>query len=33
MKFEIIQDLAASVADVDRALVDPAFLVRMAVLP
>lgn len=33
MKFEIIQDLAASVADVDRALVDPAFLVRMAELP
>ena len=33
MKFEIVQDLAASVADVDRALVDPAFLVRMAELP
>ena len=33
MNFEIVQDLAASVADVDRALVDPAFLVRMAELP
>ncbi len=33
MKFEIVQDLAASIADVDGALVDPAFLVRMAELP
>lgn len=33
MKFEIAQDLTASVTDVDDALVDPTFLVRMAELP
>jgi len=33
MKFEIVQDLAARVNDVDGALVDPTFLVRMAELP
>lgn len=33
MNFEIVQDLAASVADVDGALIDPAFLIRMAELP
>ncbi len=33
MNFEIVQDLTASVADVDGALIDPAFLVRMAELP
>ncbi len=33
MKFEIIQDLAARVTDVDDALVDPTFLIRMAELP
>lgn len=33
MKFEITQGLTARVTDVDNALVDPAFLVRMAELP
>ncbi len=33
MKFEITQDLAAHVGDVDAALVDPTFLIRMAELP
>ncbi|MEO6469680.1 MAG: DUF2505 family protein [Acidimicrobiia bacterium] len=33
MKFEITQDLTASVTDVDDALIDPTFLVRMAELP
>ena len=33
MKFEITQGLAARVTDVDDALVDPTFLVRMADLP
>ena len=33
MRFEIAQDLAASVTDVDDALVNPTFLVRMAELP
>ena len=33
MKFEIVQTLAARVVDVDAALVDPAFLARMAELP
>lgn len=33
MKFEIAQDLAARVTDVDDALVDPTFLIRMAELP
>lgn len=33
MNFEIVQDLAGSVDAVDAALVDPAFLVRMAELP
>ncbi len=33
MKFEIVQTLTACVVDVDAALVDPAFLIRMAELP
>ena len=33
MKFEIVQDLSASPEALDGALVDPAFLVRMAELP
>ena len=33
MKFEIVQDLRATPDAVDGALVDPAFLVRMAELP
>lgn len=33
MKFEIVQDLRAVPAAIDGALVDPAFLVRMAELP
>ncbi len=33
MDFEIIQTIAASVEAVDSALVDPAFLIRMAELP
>lgn len=33
MKFEIAQNLAASVTDADDALVNPTFLVRMAKLP
>ena len=33
MKFEIVQDLRATPAAVDGALIDPAFLVRMAELP
>jgi hypothetical protein len=33
VKFEIVQDLRATPAAVDGALIDPAFLVRMAELP
>ena len=33
MRFEIVQELAATPDEVDGALVDPAFLVRMAELP
>src|SRR4029079_15359105 len=33
MRFEIVQDLQATPDAVDGALVDPAFLVRMAELP
>ena len=33
MRFEIVQDLSASPEALDGALVDPAFLVRMAELP
>ena len=33
MRFEIVQDIAAAPDAVDGALVDPAFLVRMAELP
>ena len=33
MRFEIVQTLTASAADVDGALVDPTFLIRMAELP
>ncbi len=33
MKFEIVQELAATPEAVDGALIDPAFLVRMAELP
>src|SRR3954469_5016469 len=33
MKFEIVQDLSAAPDAIDAALVDPAFLARMAELP